>query len=138
MIKQIDHIGIAVNSLEEQLPFYRDVLQLKFLGFEEVEEQKVKVAMLQVGEVKIELLQPSSEDSPIAKFIAKKGEGMHHIAYRTEDIDVQLSDLQEKEIALIDTEARNGAHGMRIAFIHPKSSGRVLSELCQVNGGGHE
>ncbi|KAA3657176.1 MAG: methylmalonyl-CoA epimerase [Calditrichaeota bacterium] len=138
MIKQIDHIGIAVNSLEDQLPFYRDVLQLNFIGFDEVEEQMVKVAMLKVGDVKIELLQPTSDASPIAKFIEKKGEGMHHIAYRTDDIDTQINDLQQKEIALIDQEARHGAHGTKIAFIHPKSSGRVLSELCQVEGGQHE
>lgn len=134
MIKQIDHIGIAVKSHADHLPFYREILQLEFLGFEEVPEQKVKVAMLKVGEVKIELLQPVSQDSPIAKFIEKRGEGIHHVAFRTDDIAAQIESLQAQDIEMIDPQPRSGAHGMQIAFIHPKSTGRVLTELCQPGG----
>ena len=135
MIKQINHIGIAVSSLEEQIPFYRDVLGLELTGTEEVAEQKVKVAMFKIGEAKIELLEPTSEDSPIAKFIEKNGPGMHHIAYETDDINLELGQFKEKELRMIDALPRSGAHGTKIAFIHPKSSGRVLTEICQSGGG---
>lgn len=134
MIQQINHIGIAVKSLEDHIPFYRDVLGLPFAGSEEVADQKVKVAMFKVGEVQIELLEPISDDSPIAKFIEKKGEGMHHIAYQTDDIDNQLTDLKAKDVRMIDDEARDGAHGAKIAFIHPAASGKVLTEICQTGG----
>ncbi len=134
LIKQIDHIGIAVKSHAAHLPFYRDILQLQFLGYEEVVEQKVKVAMLKVGEVKIELLQPTSDDSPITKFIEKKGEGIHHIAFRTDDLGKQIDELKSHDILMIDDQPRTGAHGSKIAFIHPKSTGRVLMELCQLGG----
>ena len=135
MIKKINHIGIAVHSLEEHIPFYRDVLGLNLSCIEEVADQKVRVAMFEVGEVHIELLEPLSEDSPIAKYIEKKGEGMHHIAYESSDIKSDLSKYKEKEIKLIDAEPRAGAHGTQIAFLHPKSSGRVLTEICQNAGG---
>jgi len=135
MIKQINHIGIAVKSLDEHIPFYRDVLGLSLNGIEEVPDQKVKVAMFKVGEVHIELLEPISEESPIAKFIQKKGEGMHHIAYQSDDIEQELEGLKEKQIRLIDEQPRPGAHGTKIAFIHPGSSGRVLTEICQTEGG---
>lgn len=131
MIKQINHIGIAVSSLENHIPFYRDILGLTALGTEEVPEQKVKVAMFQVGEVKIELLEPTSGESPIAKFIEKKGEGIHHIAYETDGIIKEIEGFQGKEIRMIDETPRDGAHGTKIAFIHPKSSGKVLTEICQ-------
>lgn len=131
MIKQINHIGIAVSSLENHIPFYRDILGLTALGTEVVPEQKVKVAMFQVGEVKIELLEPTSEESPIAKFIEKKGEGIHHIAYETDGIIEEIEGFQGKEIRMIDETPRDGAHGTKIAFIHPKSSGKVLTEICQ-------
>ena len=131
MIKQINHIGIAVSSLENHIPFYRDILGLTALGTEEVPEQKVKVAMFQVGEVKIELLEPTSGESPVAKFIEKKGEGIHHIAYETDDIIKEIKGFQGKEIRMIDETPRHGAHGTKIAFIHPKSSGKVLTEICQ-------
>jgi methylmalonyl-CoA/ethylmalonyl-CoA epimerase len=134
MINQINHIGIAVRSLDEHIPFYRDVLGLKESGIEEVADQKVKVAMFKVGEVSIELLEPTSPESPIAKFIEKKGEGMHHIAYQTDDIKNELSGMKAKDIQLIDQEPRDGAHGSRIAFLHPKSSGKVLTEICQSGG----
>jgi methylmalonyl-CoA/ethylmalonyl-CoA epimerase len=135
MIQKINHIGIAVRSLEEQIPFYRDVLGLLLAGIEEVPDQKVRVAMFEIGEVHIELLEPLSAESPIAKFIEKKGEGMHHIAYQTDDIKVELAGFLEKEIQLIDAEPRSGAHGTQIAFLHPKSSGKVLTEICQKAGG---
>lgn len=131
MIKQINHIGIAVSSLENHIPFYRDILGLTALGTEEVPEQKVKVAMFQVGEVKIELLEPTSGESPVAKFIEKKGEGIHHIAYETDGIIKEIKGFQGKEIRMIDETPRDGAHGTKIAFIHPKSSGKVLTEICQ-------
>ncbi len=135
MIQKINHIGIAVKSLESHIPFYRDVLGLELIGIEEVADQQVKTAMFKVGEVQIELLEPLSAESPIARFIEKKGEGMHHIAYQSEDIQNELAQLQEKGIQLIDQQPRAGAHGTQIAFIHPKSSGRVLTEICQNTGG---
>ena len=131
MIKKINHIGIAVTSLEAQIPFYRDVLGLKNLGLEEVPDQKVKVAMFEVGEVKIELLEPTSPDSPIAKFLEKKGDGIHHIAYETDGIVSEIKHMENSDIQMLDTTARDGAHGTKIAFLHPKSSGRVLTEICQ-------
>ena len=137
MIKHINHIGIAVQSLDEQVPFYRDVLGLEFLGIEEVAAQKVKVAMFQVGDAKIELLEPTHPESAIAKHLESKGEGMHHIAYETDDVTAEIAGLKSKEVRMIDETPRGGAHGTQIAFIHPKSSGKVLTELCQ-SGGMHE
>ncbi|MHB2150150.1 methylmalonyl-CoA epimerase [Calditrichota bacterium LG25] len=134
MITQINHIGIAVHSLEEQVPFYRDVLGLNYLGEEIVEDQKVRVAMFKVGEVKIELLEPTDPSSPIAAFLSKKGEGIHHVAFQTDNIEQQLNDLKNKQIRLIDEQPRIGAHQTKIAFIHPKASGKVLMEICQPGG----
>ena len=134
MITQINHLGIAVRSLEERIPFYRDVLGLPFLGQEEVADQKVRVAMFKVGEVKIELLEPTDPQSPIAKFLETKGEGIHHLAFQSDDIEAQLNDLKGKNIRLIDEQPRLGAHQTKIAFIHPKSSGKVLLEICQPAG----
>jgi len=134
MITQINHLGIAVRSLEERIPFYRDVLGLPFLGQEEVADQKVRVAMFKVGEVKIELLEPTDPQSPIAKFLETKGEGIHHLAFQSDDIEAQLNDLKGKNIRLIDEQPRIGAHQTKIAFIHPKSSGKVLLEICQPAG----
>ena len=131
MIKKINHIGIAVASLETQIPFYRDILGFKDLGSEEVPDQMVKVAMFEVGEVKIELLEPTSPDSPIAKFLEKKGDGIHHIAYETDGIVSEIKHMEDSDIQMLDTSARDGAHGTKIAFLHPKSSGRVLTEICQ-------
>lgn len=132
MIKKINHIGIAVSSLEKQIPFYRDVLGLEELGQEEVADQRVRVAMFKVGEVKIELLEPTSQDSPIAKFLEKKGDGIHHIAYETDGIVSQINFFTENGVEMLDKTPREGAHGTLIAFLHPKSSGRVLTEICQV------
>lgn len=131
MLHKINHIGIAVQSLEASIPFYRDALSMPFQGIEEVAEQKVKVAMLQVGESKIELLEPTSPDSPIAKFIEKSGPGIHHIAYEVADIEAAIAQLTASGVRMIDEAPRNGAHGTRIAFVHPKGSGGVLTELCQ-------
>lgn len=131
MLTKINHIGIAVKSLEESLPFYRDNLGMSFAGIEVVEEQKVRVAMLQVGESKIELLEPTTDDSPVAKFIEKNGTGIHHIAYEVPDIEAAIARLTEEGVRMIDQKPRCGAHDTRIAFLHPKSSGGVLTELCQ-------
>ena len=131
MITNINHIGIAVNSIEEQIPFYRDILKFEFLGIEEVSDQKVRVAIFKIGDVKIELLEPTSDQSPISKFIEKKGTGIHHIAYQSDNIEKDISTLKEKDIKMIDENPRSGAHGVKIAFIHPRSSGKILTELCQ-------
>ncbi len=131
MLTRINHIGIAVKSLNDALPFYRDNLGMTFAGIEEVVEQKVRVAMLQVGESKIELLEPTGEDSPVAKFLEKSGPGIHHLAYEVEDIDAAIARLLADGARMIDERPSNGAHGTRIAFVHPKSSNGVLTELCQ-------
>jgi len=131
MLQKINHIGIAVQSLDATLPFYREALGMIFKGEEEVAEQMVKVAMLQVGESKIELLEPTDPASPIAKFLEKNGPGIHHIAYEVEDIEAAITRMLAQGARMIDTLPRNGAHGTRIAFVHPKSSNGVLTELCQ-------
>ena len=131
MLTKINHIGIAVKSLDDSLPFYRDNLGMAFAGIEEVAEQKVRVAMLQIGESKIELLEPTSEDSPVAKFIEKNGPGIHHLAYEVADIEAAIAGLTAQGARMIDEKPRDGAHGTRIAFVHPKSSNGVLTELCQ-------
>ena len=130
-ITHIEHIGIAVRSIEEQLPYYEEVLGLKCYNIETVEDQKVKTAFFKVGQTKIELLEPTSEDSTIAKFIENRGEGVHHIAFATNDISKALTKAEEKGVILIDKEPRKGAEGLNIAFLHPKSTGRVLTELCE-------
>jgi methylmalonyl-CoA/ethylmalonyl-CoA epimerase len=131
MLKKISHIGIAVTSLDEAIPFYRDQLGMAFKGMEEVAEQRVKVAFLAVGESKVELLEPTSPDSAVAKFLEKNGPGIHHIAYEVDDIEEAIAKLTQQGARMIDSTPRSGAHGARIAFIHPKSSGGVLTELCQ-------
>ena len=131
MIEQIDHIAIAVSSVEEHIPFYRDVLQLEMKGVEELKDQKVRVMILGVGDVNLELLEPIADDSPIAQFIEKKGEGLHHIAYQTDNIIEGIDGMKSKEVHMIDETPRQGAHGTRIAFLHPKSSCKVLTELTQ-------
>ena len=131
MLKKINHIGIAVKSLEASIPFYRDQLGMTFEGTEEVADQKVKVAFLQIGESRIELLEPTADDSPIAKFLEKKGEGVHHMAYEVEDVEKALTQLKEQSVRLIDETPRRGAHNSLIAFLHPKATGGVLTEICQ-------
>lgn len=129
--KKISHIGIAVNSLEAAIPLYRDVLGMEFEGTEVVAEQKVKVAFFVAGESRIELLEATAPDSPVAKFIEKNGEGVHHLAYEVDDLRQAIANLQQQGVRLIDAEPRRGAHGTSIAFLHPKATGGVLTELCQ-------
>lgn len=130
MLTKINHIGIAVQSLDATLPFYRDTLSMPFHCIEEVSEQKVRVAMLGIGEAKIELLEPTSPESPIAKFLEKNGPGIHHIAYEVDDIEAAIAHMKVQGARMIDEQPRSGAHGTRIAFVHPKSSNGVLTELC--------
>ncbi len=130
-IDKLDHIGIAVESIEEGLKYYRDVLGMEYLSEEEVTEQNVRVAFLKLGESRIELLEPTSSDSPIAKFLEKRGVGIHHIAILVDDIEAALSNHRKAGARLIDETPRVGAHNMLIAFVHPKSTGGVLLELCQ-------
>ncbi|MGO4887015.1 methylmalonyl-CoA epimerase [Anaerobacillus sp. MEB173] len=129
--KKIDHIGIAVSSLNDSLPFYVDHLNLSLEGIEEVPSQGVKVAFLKIGESKIELLEPLSSESPIAKFIAKRGEGIHHIALGVSDIEGRIEQLKTDGIQMINNEPVKGAGGAKVAFLHPKSSGGILYELCE-------
>lgn len=130
-LTHIEHIGIAVKSIEEQLPYYEGVLGLKCYNIETVEDQKVKTAFFQIGQTKIELLEPTSEESTVAKFIEKRGEGVHHIAFATNNIEKALQEAEAKGVRLIDTKPRAGAEGLNIAFLHPKSTGSVLTELCE-------
>ncbi len=134
MVSKVDHIGIAVSSLEESVNFYEGVMGLKLQGVETVEEQKVKVAFLPIGDTEIELLEATTDDSPIAKFIEKKGQGVQHIAFRVENIEKALEEMKAKGIRLIDEKPRYGAGGARIAFLHPKSTNGVLIELCERKG----
>jgi len=129
--KQIDHLGIAVESLERAAGFYRDVLGLKPEGPEEVADQQVRLMFFRLGEVRIELLEPTAADSPIARFLQKRGPGLHHVAYRVADLPAALRELAAAGVPLIDDRPRQGAGGMQIAFIHPRATGGVLTELCQ-------
>jgi methylmalonyl-CoA epimerase len=129
-ISHIEHLGIAVKSIEESLPYYEQILGLKCYNIEVVEDQKVKTAFFKVGQTKIELLEPTSEESAIAKFIEKKGEGIHHIAFAVPDVQEALNEVESKGVKLIDKAPRAGAEGLNIAFLHPKSTCSVLTELC--------
>ena len=128
----IEHIGIAVKNLEESIKYYEGILGLKCYAIETVEEQKVKTAFFKVGETKLELLEPTSEDSPVAKFIAKRGEGVHHIAFAVNNLNDKLTEVAEKGVKLIDEKSRKGAEGLNIGFLHPKSTGGVLTEFCEL------
>ena len=131
-ISHIEHLGIAVKSLEEALPYYEKILALNCYSIEEVADQKVKTAFFKVGQTKIELLEPTSEDSTIAKFIEKRGEGIHHMAFAIEDgVANALAEVEAKGVRLIDKAPRKGAEGLNIAFLHPKSTCSVLTELCE-------
>jgi len=127
----IEHIGIAVKSIEAALPYYENVLGLKCYAIEEVKEQKVKTAFLKVGETKLELLEATDPESPVAKFIEKRGEGVHHIAFAVEGLEEALRLTAEKGVQLIDQNPRKGAEGLNIAFLHPKATGGVLTEFCE-------
>ncbi len=129
-ISHIEHIGIAVKSLEEAIPFYEGMLGLKCYAIEEVKDQKVKTAFFLVGKTKIELLESTDPEGPIGKFIEKKGPGIHHLAYAVDNVDESLSELQEKGVRLIDKQGRKGAEGLNIGFLHPKSTQGVLTEIC--------
>lgn len=131
MVGKVDHIGIAVKSIEEALKFYEGVLGIKCVEQEVVEEQHVRTAFLPVGDTEVELLESTSDDGPIAKFIEKKGEGIQHIAYKVDNIEKALEELKAKGIRLIDEKPRMGAGGAKIAFLHPKSTFGVLIEICE-------
>ncbi len=130
-ISRIEHIGIAVKDLENSIKYYEDILGLKCYGIEEVKDQKVRTAFFEVGQTKIELLESTDPEGPIGKFIEKRGEGFHHLAFATENLDESLKKLDDKGIRLIDKKPRKGAKGLDIAFLHPKSTGGVLTELCE-------
>ena len=130
MLEKIDHLGIAVRSIAEAKTFYEKVLGLVCQGEETVETQKVKTAFFAVGEVHIELLEPTSGESPIAKFLEKNGEGIHHVAYRTDNIESQINQARESGARLIHETPIEGAGGKLVAFLHPKSTHGVLTEFC--------
>ncbi len=130
-LNYIEHIGIAVKDLNAAIKYYEDVLGLKCYSIEEVKDQKVKTAFFKIGQTKIELLESTAPDGPIGKFIEKKGEGIHHIAFAVNNIEDQLKDAAAKGIQLIDEKPRKGAEGLDIAFLHPKATYGVLTELCE-------
>jgi len=130
-ILKIDHLGIAVNSIDDGKAFWSDILGLDFEGAETVAEQKVTTAFFPVGESEVELLESTAPDGPVAKYIEKRGQGIQHVAFRVENIDAALAELKEKGVQLIDQQPRIGAGGARIAFLHPKATNGVLVELCQ-------
>ncbi|MDR6998653.1 methylmalonyl-CoA epimerase [Neobacillus niacini] len=134
MIKKVDHIGIAVQSLEKALPFYTEVLNLPLIAIEEVESEKLRVAFLSAGETKIELLEPASPESTVAKFIEKRGEGIHHVALGVESIEERMKEMKRNGIRMISDEPKIGAGGAHVAFMHPKSASGVLYELCEKKG----
>jgi methylmalonyl-CoA/ethylmalonyl-CoA epimerase len=127
----IEHIGIAVQNLHEAIQYYEKILGLSCYAIEEVRDQKVKTAFFKIGQTKIELLESTHPDGPIAKFIEKKGPGLHHVAFSVEGIENSLNELQQKGVNLIDQKPRKGAEGLNIAFLHPKSTFGVLTELCE-------
>ena len=129
-ISHIEHIGIAVENLEEATAYYEKVLGLKCYAIEEVADQKVKTAFFKVGDTKIELLESTDPEGPIGKFIEKKGQGIHHLAFATDDVNASLKEVEENGVKTIDKVARNGAEGLKIGFLHPKSTLGVLTELC--------
>ena len=132
MVKRIDHIAVAVHDIDEAAKFYTDVLRLDLSGVEVVTEQKTKVGFLRIGETNIELVQPTSDDSPLVKFLETRGTGIHHICLEVDDIERELEELKKRGARMIDEQPRPGAHGTRVAFVHPKSSGGVLIELNQL------
>lgn len=136
--QKIDHLGIAVHSIEEQLPLYTTGFGLEVIHEEVIEDQKVRAVFIQVGESCVELLEPTSPESPIAKYLEKKGQGIHHVAYAVEDIDAALANAKAQGYRLIDETPRKGGHGKLIAFLHPKETFGVLTEFCQqIEEGNH-
>lgn len=130
-LTHIEHIGIAVNNIEEAKKYYEDVLGLECYAIEEVKDQKVKTAFFMIGQTKLELLEPTSDESAVAKFLAKKGQGIHHIAFATNDVDKSLQEAENKGVKLIDKQKRKGAEGLNIGFLHPKFTMGVLTEFCE-------
>ena len=130
-VKSINHIGIAVRAISDQVSFYENALGLEFEGTEDVPSQKVRVAFFRAGDVRIELLEPTSPDSTVAKFLEKRGEGLHHLAYTVDDISTRIAELKDAGLKMIDDAPRLGSHHMQIAFLHPKSSCGVLTEICE-------
>jgi methylmalonyl-CoA/ethylmalonyl-CoA epimerase len=133
-VKSVNHIGIAVRSIESQRAFYEGTLGAVFEGIEEVADQKVRVGFFRVGDVRLELLEPSDPSSTVAAFLEKRGEGLHHIAYTVEKLEDRIAELKQSGLRMIDETPRPGAHHMRIAFVHPKSTFGVLTELCEPAG----
>jgi len=132
MLKKINHIAIAVNNIEEAAKFYQNILGLKLSGVELVEAQKTRVGFFKIGESTIELVQPPTPDSPIAKFLETKGQGIHHICFEVDDVEAEVKAYLEKGAMLIDQKPRPGAHDTKVVFVHPKSSNGVLIELCEL------
>jgi methylmalonyl-CoA/ethylmalonyl-CoA epimerase len=130
-VKAINHIGIAVRSIEAHRPFYEGTLGAVFENIEEVPSQKIRVGFFRVGDVRLELLEPSDPASTVASFLDKRGEGLHHVAFTVEDIEARIAELKQSGLRMIDETPRPGAHHMRIAFVHPKSTFGVLTELCE-------
>ncbi|MFO0928508.1 MAG: methylmalonyl-CoA epimerase [Gemmataceae bacterium] len=133
-VKAINHIGIAVRSIEAQRPFYEGTLGAVFEGTEVVPDQKVKVGFFRVADVRLELLEPTDPSSTVASFLDKRGEGLHHVAFTVESLEARIADLKQAGVRMIDEKPRPGAHHMQIAFLHPKSSHGVLTELCEPAG----
>ena len=129
-ISHIEHVGIAVENLDDAIAYYENVLGLKCYAIEEVTDQKVKTAFFKVGDTKIELLESTDPEGPIGKFVEKKGQGVHHIAFAVDDVDQSLTEAEENGVRLIDKQKRKGAEGLNIGFLHPKSTLGVLTELC--------
>jgi methylmalonyl-CoA/ethylmalonyl-CoA epimerase len=133
-VKAVNHIGIAVRSIDAQRPFYEGTLGAVFECVEEVPDQKVRVGFFRIGDVRLELLEPTDPTSTVAAFLEKRGEGLHHVALTVEDIQARIAELKESGVRMIDNVPRPGAHHMRIAFLHPKSTFGVLTELCEPAG----
>jgi methylmalonyl-CoA/ethylmalonyl-CoA epimerase len=131
MIKKVDHIAIAVNDLEQATAFYQGVLGLTLSGVEVVASQKTKVGFFRIGEISVELIQPSEPDSPLVKFLESKGPGIHHLCFEVDDVQAEVRDFLKNGATMIDHKVRPGAHDTKIAFVHPESSGGVLIELCE-------
>lgn len=130
-LSHIEHIGIAVKSIADAIPYYEEILGLKCYAVEEVKDQRVKTAFFMIGQTKLELLESTDPEGPIGKFIEKKGEGIHHIAFATQNIEEALAEAENKGLQLIDKQPRMGAEGLHIAFLHPKSTQGILTELCE-------
>ena len=135
---RVEHIGIAVRNLEESIRLYETLLGVACYAIEEVKDQKVRTAFFRVGETKVELLASTSPDGPIGKFIDRRGEGVHHVAFSVDGVASSLRELEKKGFQLIDNESRQGAEGLHIAFVHPRSANGVLVELCERSAGDHE